>query len=130
MTRGNGVATSAVGFNQHPGCARQRTEVVRISFFRWLLGRDRVDESVEAPVEVAPPAPPPPEPAPITLVACPNCGVALDPPPDHTRNCPRCRRRVVVRHLEGRAVYLNEAAVKVFESERQREIDELTWTRE
>jgi len=130
MTRGNGAATAAAGFNRHPGRARQRTEVVQIAFFRWLLGRDRADESVEVPVEVAPPPPPPPEPAPVTWVACPNCGVALDPPPEHTRLCPRCRRRVVVRHFEGRAIYLTEAAVKVFESERQREIDEQTWTRE
>jgi uncharacterized Zn finger protein (UPF0148 family) len=130
MTRGNGAATAAAGFNQHPGRARQRTEVVQIAFLRWLLGRDRADESVEVPVEVAPPPPPPPEPAPVTWVACPNCGVALDPPPEHTRLCPRCRHRVVVRHSEGRAIYLTEAAVKVFESERQREIDEQTWTRE
>jgi len=81
-------------------------------------------------VEVAPPPPQPPTPEPVTPVACPNCGVALDSPPKHTRRCPRCRRQIVVRHSEGRAIYLTEAAVEVFESERQREIDEQTWTRQ
>jgi uncharacterized Zn finger protein (UPF0148 family) len=104
--------------------------VVQIAFLRWLLGLDRSDESVEMPADVAPPPPPSAEPAPVTRVACPNCGVALDPPPEHTRLCPRCRRRIVVRHSEGRAIYLTEATVEVFESERQREIDEQTWTRE
>jgi len=102
--------------------------VVQIAFFRWLLGLDRAVERVEAPVEVAPP--PPPAPEPVARVACPNCGVALDPPPEHTRLCPRCRRRVVVRHVDGRAIYLTEAAVRVFEAERQREVDEETWTRD
>ncbi len=36
----------------------------------------------------------------------------------------------MVRHFEGRAIYLTEAAVEVFESERQRELDEQRWTRE
>ncbi len=40
---------------------------------------------------------PPPAPG----VACPNCGVLLDPPPTSTRLCPRCRRRIVVRRSEG-----------------------------
>jgi len=104
--------------------------VVPIGFLRRLLGLGRPDQSVELPVEVVPPPPQPLEPAPVTRVACPNCGVALDPPPEHTRRCPRCRRQIVVRHAEGRAIYLTEAAVEVFESERQREIDEQTWARE
>jgi hypothetical protein len=130
MTRGNDAATAATGFDRHPGRARQRTEVVQIAFLRWLLGLDRSDKNVAVPVEVAPPPPQPPASAPVTRVACPNCGVVLDPPPDHTRLCPRCRRRIVVRHAEGRAIYLTEAAVEVFEAERQHAIDELTWTRE
>lgn len=130
MTRGNSAATAATGSDRHSGSARQRTEVVQIAFLRWLLGLDRSGESVEVPVEVAPPPPQPPAPVPATRVACPNCGVVLDPPPDHTRLCPRCRRRIVVRHSEGRAIYLTEAAVEVFEAERRREIEEQTWTRE
>jgi hypothetical protein len=64
------------------------------------------------------------------VVACPYCGVALDPPPEHTRRCSRCRRQVVVRHADGRAIYLTEAAVEVFEAERQRGVNEQTWARE
>jgi hypothetical protein len=56
--------------------------------------------------------------------------VILDPPPGSTRLCPRCRRRILVRHSEGRAIYLTEAAVEVFEAERRRVVDEQTWTRQ
>ena len=77
------------------------------------------------------PAPQPePPPPPVAAVACPNCGVVLDPPPTSSRLCPRCRHRIVVRHADGRAIYLTEAAVEVYEAERQRELDEQTWARE
>ena len=98
-----------------------------IGLRRWLLGDDRIDRRAVPPVELAPPPPEPP--APVVQVACPNCGVVLDPPPDHTRLCPRCRHRIVVRHAEGRAIYLTEAAVEVFETERQHEIDQRAWAR-
>ena len=81
------------------------------------------------PVQVAPPQPLPAPPAPVLRVACPNCGVVLAPPPDHSRLCPRCRRRIVVRHTGGRAIYLTEAAVEVFEAERRHDLDERTWSR-
>ena len=82
-------------------------------------GPARVARAVATP---APPvrwrtAPAPPAPA---VVACPNCGIVLDPPPKSTRLCPRCRRRIVVRRVEGRTIYLTEAAVEVFEAERSR----------
>jgi len=106
-----------------------RTEVVQISFLRRLLGRDSPPDRVEAPVTVAPAPPPaPPVVVPVT-VACPNCGVVLDPPPTSSRLCPRCRHRIVVRHSEGRAIYLTEAAVEVFEAEREREAEVEVWTR-
>jgi hypothetical protein len=54
----------------------------------------------------------------------------LDPPPDRTRLCPSCRHKIVVRHSDGRAIYLTEAAVEVFEAERQLEIERQAWTRE
>ncbi|HEY2887004.1 MAG TPA: hypothetical protein VGJ17_00170 [Candidatus Limnocylindrales bacterium] len=105
--------------------------MVEIAFFRRLLGQDDPRRDDETPLEpvglhfepvvAAPPAP---------SVACPNCGVLLDPPPTSSRLCPRCRRKIVVRHTEGRAIYLTEAAVEVFEAERQREIDARTWERE
>ncbi len=103
--------------------------MVLIGLRRWLLGQERTDLRATPPAQVAPPhaLPTPPEPA--LKVACPNCGVVLDPPPDHTRLCPRCRRRIVVRHSEGRAIYLTEAAVEVFEAERQHDVDERTWSR-
>jgi hypothetical protein len=125
-------------------------EVVQIAFIRRLLGRQRPDASVEAsvddapekrvpvkhvPVERVPVESPPVDPKHRTppgaaAVTCPNCGVALDPPPQRTRLCPRCRHRIVVRRADDRTIYLTEAAVEVFESERQREIDEQTWTRQ
>jgi hypothetical protein len=77
------------------------------------------------PAEVAEPSPPQ-----VTGVACPNCGVLLDPPPASTRLCPRCRRRIVVRRSEGRSIYLTEAAVEVFEAERRKDADTETWTRQ
>ena len=62
--------------------------------------------------------------------ACPSCAFWIVPPPRSSRLCPRCRERIVVRHVEGRAVYFTEAAVQVFEAERQRELDEQRWTLE
>jgi hypothetical protein len=44
----------------------------------------------------------------------------LQPPPTASRRCPRCRQRIIVKRVDGRPVYLTEAAVEVFESERQR----------
>jgi hypothetical protein len=113
-------------------CGHQRTEVVPIAFLRRLLGLDRSDEIVEARGEAAapPPAQAPPAPLVIAQVACPNCGIVLDPPPRSTRLCPRCRHRIVVRRSEGRTIYLTEAAVEVFESERRRGAEEEVWTRQ
>ena len=102
--------------------------MVQITFLRRLLGRDGPADTVEvtipaAPVEVATPV------APVAVtVACPNCGAVLDPPPTSSRLCPRCRHRIVVRHSEGRAIYLTEAAVEVFEAEREREAQVEEWT--
>jgi hypothetical protein len=56
--------------------------------------------------------------------------VVLDPAPTSSRLCPRCRHRIVVRHADGRAIYLTEAAVEVYEAERQREVSEQTWAQE
>lgn len=114
----------------------QASEVIRIGFLRKLLGLDqsaaRDAESLELWRRL--PAPVPTEPAPVppapVVVACPNCGVVLDPPPKSSRLCPRCRHRIVVRRVEGRTIYLTEAAVEVFEAERQRGAMEQTWTRQ
>ncbi len=114
----------------------ERTEVIRIGFLRKILGLDRSGERRAEPFELwqtpfppEPAEPPPAPPAPI-VVACPNCGIVLDPPPKSSRLCPRCRHKIVVRRVDGRTIYLTEAAVEVFESERERGALEQTWTRQ
>ena len=72
---------------------------------------------------VEPAAPPLPEP-----IACPSCARLVDPPPVRTRKCRTCRRPIIVQRTDGRTVYLTEAAVAVFEAERQREADMAAWT--
>jgi hypothetical protein len=44
--------------------------------------------------------------------------------------CPRCRRPIVVRRVNGRRVLLTREAVGVFESEREREANERSWRSE
>ena len=107
-----------------------------IDFLRRLLGIGPSDEEDETsdgmdaagaiPVETTagPPTPVVPRPT----AACPSCAFLLDPPPSRNRLCPRCRQPIVVRRKDGRLVLLTEAAVGVFEAERQREVDERTWT--
>lgn len=65
---------------------------------------------------------------PAAAAACPYCAVLLDPAPERGRLCPRCRRPIVVRRVDGRLVLLTRDAVDVFESERDRETREHTWT--
>ena len=112
------------------------SEVIVVGILKRLLGQRSDGGDVQAQpsasaspeTAVAPPAAPgaPGEPLP----ACPYCGVLLDPPPTGTRRCVRCRKRIVVRHVSRRAVYLTEAAVPVFEGERQRSLDERQWASE
>ena len=52
--------------------------------------------------------------------ACPYCAVLLQPAPASSQRCARCRQRIVVRRVDGRAVYLTEAALPVFQAERRR----------
>ena len=61
---------------------------------------------------------------------CPYCALLLEPPPDASRRCPRCRERIIVKRVDGRAIYLTEASVLVFESERRRMANAGRWTRE
>ena len=58
--------------------------------------------------------------APAPTAFCPYCALLLVPPPTASRRCLRCRQRIIVKRVEGHAVYLTEAAVLVFEAERQR----------
>lgn len=62
--------------------------------------------------------------------SCPYCAALLEPPPKSSRGCPRCRHRIVVKRIDGRAVYLTEAAVLYFEAERRRIASSQRWTRE
>jgi hypothetical protein len=74
---------------------------------------------------------PQPTAGPVAVVAsCPYCAVLLDPPPKADRRCVRCRRRIKVKRVQGRAVYLTEAAVEVFEAERRRIANLGRWTRD
>ena len=103
-----------------------------IDFLRRLLGigpSDEADDTLAVVDTGGAPAVAPPTPvAPRPTAACPSCAFLLDPPPTRNRLCPRCRQPIVVRRKEGRLVLLTEAAVAVFEAERQREVDERTWT--
>jgi hypothetical protein len=58
--------------------------------------------------------------APLSPAFCPYCALLLDPAPVSSQRCVRCRQRIIVKHIEGRAVYLTEAAVPVFVAERRR----------
>lgn len=109
-----------------------------MDFLRRLLGLAGPDEDPDETRSggtgaVAPGAPPVDAAGPAvapqaTALPCPSCAVLLDPPPARNRLCPRCRQPIVVRRVEGRLVLLTESAVRIFEAERQREIDEHTWT--
>ena len=61
---------------------------------------------------------------------CPYCALALDPAPTASRRCTRCRQRIVVKRVQSRIVYLTEAAVEVFESERLRSLNFGRWSKE
>jgi len=52
--------------------------------------------------------------------SCPYCAILLQPPPASSQRCAHCRQRIVVKRVAGRAAYLTEAAVLVFEAERRR----------
>jgi len=62
--------------------------------------------------------------------SCPYCALLLQPPPESSRRCPRCRQRIIVKSVDGRAVYLTEAALLVFDSERRRSASSRRWTKE
>ena len=69
--------------------------------------------------------------APVGVVAsCPYCALLLEPPPVADRRCPRCREKIIVKRIDGRAVYLTEGSVLVFEAERRRVANSGRWTKE
>jgi hypothetical protein len=95
-----------------------RSTVTRTPARRKSRARSRV---------VVAPAPPP---APVVIAHCPYCALVLDPAPTVSRRCDRCRQRIMVKRVDGQAVYLTEAAVQVFDSERRRIADSARLTRE
>ncbi len=68
--------------------------------------------------------------APGGAATCPYCALLLDPPPERGRLCPRCKRPIVVRRVNGLRVLLTREALDVFEAERDRETNERNWTGE
>jgi hypothetical protein len=87
----------------------------------------------EPPVVEAVVAEPPSAAAPAVASAaahayCPYCATTLEPPPTSDRRCTECKQLIVVRQVEGRTVWLMEAALPVFEAERRRIADEERWT--
>ena len=83
----------------------------------------------KAPTKIAV-ALPPVQTAPAHAAFCPYCALALEPPPTASRRCTRCKQRIVVKRVQGRVVYLTEAAVEVFESERIRSANFGRWSKE
>jgi len=72
----------------------------------------------------------PARPAVLSAVHCPYCGVLLDPPPIASRKCEECQQRIIVKRIDGRAVYLAGAALPVFTAERRRVANSARLTRE
>lgn len=67
----------------------------------------------------------------VAVVAhCPYCATVLDPAPTSNRRCERCRHRIMVKKVNGAAVYLTEAALQVFDAERKRVSNLARWTKE
>jgi hypothetical protein len=59
----------------------------------------------------------------IAAVACPYCGVILDPPPQRNRKCPACKESIIVRtrRADGAKVLLTAADGKEFDKQRHTE---------
>jgi hypothetical protein len=58
----------------------------------------------------------------VATAYCPYCALPLEPPPTSDRQCTRCRQRIMVRRVAGgMVVHLTEAALEVFDAERERE---------
>ena len=96
-----------------------------------------VSEPAPAPRPARPPRPRPvAKPAAVAVAPapgsafCPYCALSLVPAPTATRRCPRCRQRIIVKHVQGHVVFLTEASVAVFDAERQRAVDGVRWAKE
>lgn len=61
---------------------------------------------------------------------CPHCALLYDPPPASSRQCRRCRQRIVVRRIDGHVAYLTESAVALHEAEARKAADAGRYGRE
>jgi hypothetical protein len=68
--------------------------------------------------------------APVSAAFCPYCALPLQSAPVSSQRCARCRQRFIVKRVDGRAIYLTEAAVPVFVAERRRVAASARLTRE
>ena len=70
-------------------------------------------------------------PVPVPAAAyCPYCATRLDPPPTTSKRCDRCRQKIVVKRINGAVVFLTEAAVLVFDAQRERGRNSARWVRD
>ena len=67
---------------------------------------------------------------PSSTAFCPYCALPLQSAPVSSQRCARCRQRFIVKRVDGRAIYLTEAAVPVFVAERRRVAASARLTRE
>jgi hypothetical protein len=100
-----------------PVVARPKTPIGRS---RRSSSRDRPASSSAGRTPTAPATKTTAGSAPLAPAFCPYCALLLQPAPASSHRCVRCRQRIIVKHIEGRAVYLTEAAVPVFVAERRR----------
>jgi hypothetical protein len=114
----SGLEDPSVGSVPAPIPAAARPKVARTPARRKSRARSRAV------------VPPPPPPAPVIIAHCPYCALVLDPAPTVSRRCDRCLQRIIVKRVDGQAVYLTEAAVQVFDSERRRIANSARLTRE
>ena len=106
-----------------PEPAARRSEASRVAVGHPPARRATRTKARSAPVPV-------PVPLPLAKSYCPYCAKLLEPAPTTSKRCDRCRQRIVVRRIDGAAVYLTEAAVLVFEAERRRVMNSARWTRD
>lgn len=55
------------------------------------------------------------------VVACPHCGVVLDPPPKANRKCPECREPIKVRTRNGEKLVFTPEGANAYDRKRQEE---------
>ena len=102
----------------------------------WDESASRAKDADAAPATHRPKRAPAPRatkaasPSPTTAASCPYCALLLDPAPEASRRCTRCRQRIIVKRVQGRAVYLTEASLLVFSAQRRRSASVGRWTRD